>query len=75
MLLCISRFTLKAVVSDLASAVAAATFIDSGAVQAVADMAHTLEDRLNDMALSMTSQLERVSSVCCTTANLKLAIV
>jgi len=70
MLLCISRFTLKAVVSDLASAVAAATFIDS-----VADMAHTLEDRLNDMASSMTSQLERVSSVCCTTANLKLAIV
>jgi len=75
MLLCISRFKLKAVVSDLASAVAAATFIDSGAVQAVADMAHTLEDRLNDMASSMTSQLERVSSVCCTTANLKLAIV
>jgi len=70
MLLCISRFTLKAVVSDLASAVAAATFIDS-----VADMAQTLEDRLNDMASSMTSQLERVSSVCCTTANLKLAIV
>ena len=54
----------EAIVSDLVSAVASATPKDSGAIQGVTDMVHSLEDRLNDMASSMTSQLAHLPSVC-----------
>ena len=54
----------EALVSDLVSAVASATPKDSGAIQAATDMIHSLEDRLNNMASSMTSQLAHHSVVC-----------